>query len=162
MSIQWFRSGECAVALDTRYDPIFISTWVGTATEDLVDRYFAWTDAAAAATMAAEQQLVIISDLSQCSTAPGSVRKRAFEHARSSAIDEVVLTTIVVLDNPVLRGVVNGMKWMNRGGRKRDLVLVEDVGEAIDLALARLNEARIPPPLGLSAELYESAASGSE
>lgn len=154
--IQWIRHEGCEVALDRRYDPALISTWCGRPSCELIDRYFRWSDANAAATMAAEQQLVHIVDLTNTKLPVAAARKRAIEHARHDLAAQITLGTVVVLADPGLRWLVSAMHRMSTGGRAttKSLDLVDSIDAAIEIALHRMWDARIPPPFGLDPGRY--------
>lgn len=153
--IEWLEDDRCAVALDTRHDPVLITTWHGNATVALVDRYYSWSDANAAATLAAEQRIVHVVDLSYCGKPAARVRKRVYEHTRGNLSAEVVMSTVVVLDNPRMRGVITATRWMS-GARDGELVIVETIGEALSFALDRLRAANIPQPPSLEPDRYRA------
>lgn len=157
--IQWIRHERCELALDTRYDPAVISTWYGRPSCGLVDRFFSWSDANAAAALAAEQQLVHIVDLRSTELPRATVCKRAIEHARDDLGAEVTLSTIVVVDDPGLRWLVSAMARMNQPRHGASLSFVESIDEAIAIALERMWDARIPPPLGLVPGRYQPPVS---
>ncbi|PRQ02869.1 hypothetical protein ENSA5_20460 [Enhygromyxa salina] len=151
--IQWIGHEGCEVALDTRYDPALISTWYGQASCELIDRYFRWSDTNAAAALAAEQQLVHIVDLRFTTLPAPAACKRLIEHARDDLGAEVTLSSVVVLGDPALRWVVSAAHRMSNG---RGLEVVNSIDAAIELALRRMWDARIPPPCGLAPGRYEA------
>lgn len=151
--LQWIQDGECGVALDTRHDPALISTWHGQPTCALMDRYFAWSDAMAAAALAAEQQLIHIVDLRWTRLPPAAVRKRIMEHMRCNVASELQLATVAVVDNSALASLVRAAVWLN--GRRAELLIFDSIDEAIERSLQRLRAARIPPPLGLEPGRYQ-------
>lgn len=153
--IQWLNEEQGGVALDLRHDPALISTWYGQPSCALIDRYFAWSDATAAAALAAEQQFVHIVDLRQVEPPSANVRRRALEHMRTNLAAEIQLASIVVLDSPLLASLI---RVAHRAplGRESKLMLVDTLDEAIERGLAELRDARIPPPMGLAPGRYRT------
>jgi hypothetical protein len=153
--ITWIRGVDCAIAIDMRAHPVVITTWFGTATVDLIDRYYQWFDTLVAASLAAEQRLVRISDLGPARFPPGNVRKRSYEHIRGDLATDVTLVNYVVVENPLIRGVVASIRWIGGGRREPDFQLVDTVPHALERAIERLKIARIPRPEGLEPDSYE-------
>ena len=154
--LQWLRDDECGIALDTAHNPVVISTWLGRPSGDVVDRYYRWCDATAAAALAAEQQLVHIADLSGARQPAARVRKRIYEHAQDDLAAEVALLTIVVRGDMDPCGFVRSVGRLASARHATELVVVETVREAILVALARMWDARIPPPFGLDPVHYRT------
>ncbi len=153
--IDWIRDSECALAIDTRTHPVVIATWHGMATVGLIDRYYRWSDAMVAASMAAEQRLVKIDDL-RCGQCPaGLVRKRVYEHASNDLAAEITLANYVVVDDPKIRSVVTSLRWICGGQRESGIIVVDRMGVALELATERLLAERIPVPAGLDPIRYE-------
>lgn len=153
--LDWIRDHECALAVDLRPHPVVITTWHGTATVGLIDQYYRWSDATVAAAIAAEQRLIKIADLSQAGCPRGPVRKRMYEHASNDLAAEVTLATYVVVDDPLIRGLITSLRWLSGGRRESEIIMVESMARAIELALARLWAERIPAPAGLDPVGYE-------
>lgn len=153
--IEWIRDQECALAVDLRPHPVLITTWHGTATVSLIDQYYRWSDATVAAAIAAEQRLIRIADLTHACCPPGIVRKRMYEHASNDLAAETTLAAYVVVDDPQIRGVVTGLRWVSGGRNVPEIIMVDRMTRAIELALARLRAERIPAPAGLDPIRYE-------
>lgn len=156
--IEWLQDEQCRIALDTRHHPVVISTWRGLPGVDLVDRYYRWSDRTAAAGLAAEQQLLHIVDLTRAQWPHASVRMRAVDHVSLNLADEVMLSTIVVCGDLADRmsAFVGSVARLRGGRRVAELLIVETVSEAIELALERMWSARIPPPFGLDPDCYQT------
>ena len=153
--LQWLRDDGCGIALDTAHNPVVISTWLGRPSVELVDRCYRWFDATAAAALASEQQLVHIADLSGARQPEALVRKRIYEHARDDLAAEVTLVTIVVRGDMDPCGFVRSI-GRQPGARHAQFIVAESVREAIVVALARMWDARIPPPFGLDPVHYRT------
>ncbi|KIG15949.1 hypothetical protein DB30_05140 [Enhygromyxa salina] len=156
--IEWLQDEECGIALDTRHHPVLISTWYGASSVDVIDRYFSWSDATAAAALAAEQQLLHIADLTRAHWPSAAVRKRVFEHSSVNLSCEVMLATIVVCGDLTdrLTGMARSVDKLNVGRHEAPLFIVETVAEGIAIALEQMWSARIPPPLGLEPGGYQT------
>lgn len=143
------------VALDTRYDPVVISTWEGSASVDLVDRYYGWSDETSAAAMAQEQQLIFITDLTQAQLPDAAVRKRVIEHSNASPAAEIALAHILVVPELGLRTLVRSIaRFVSPMAGRPELVFAASIEGAIEISIQLLWKARIPPPAGLRPEGY--------
>jgi hypothetical protein len=151
--LRWMYGDDCGVALDTRHDPIVITTWYGAATCALIDDYFRWSDATTAAAMAAEQQIIHVIDLRHAERPSALVRKRALDHTREDLAAEVRLATIAVVA-PGLGSVVRISGCM--GQHEYAPNVVETIEDALELALVELRSARIPAPPGLTPRRYRA------
>lgn len=151
--IRWLHGDDCGVALDTRHEPVVITTWYGSATPALIDDYFRWSDATAAAAMATEQRLIHVVDLRRAEQAGALARKRALEHSREDPAALVRLATIAVAE-PSLAAMVRFAVRMRRSGPATNIV--DTIEEAIEMALLELHSARIPAPLGLTPHHYRA------
>ncbi|MCA9680598.1 MAG: hypothetical protein KC457_00250 [Myxococcales bacterium] len=132
-----------------------ISTWHGEGTAEVIDRYFNWTDAHAAAALAAEERLVHIIDLGNCVVPPAHIRRRVYEHAQADLIREVTMCSIVAVDDPKLRQIVVTAHMPQPGMRPTELIFVETIEQAIVEAQGRLWAARIPLPSNLDPRRYQ-------
>lgn len=146
------------MALDSRHEPVLITTWYGAPSCEVIDAYYAWSDAHAAAAMAAEQQRVHIADMRHARLPTPLVRKRVAEHAVADLALELRIASIVVSGDPQLVGFV---RVAGRAAPTREqprMIAVERIDEAIESARALLRAARIPPPLGLIPGRYRPPA----
>lgn len=150
---RWMHDDDCGVALDTRHDPVVITTWYGAASCALIDDYYRWSDATTAAALAAEQQIVHVIDLRRAERPSALVRKRALDHSRGDLAVEVRLATIAVAE-PGLGSLVRMAGYMGR--HKHVPNVVETIEEAIELALVELRRARIPAPVELTPLRYRA------
>lgn len=156
--IEWLQDERCGIALDSRHHPVVISTWQGAPSAKLVDDYYRWSDATAAAALAAEQRLLHIVDLTGAQWPQAAVRKRVVEHVSVNLAAEVMLSTIVVCGDFADRmtSFVRSVDQLRGGRHVEELIIVETVAEAIEVALERMWSARIPPPLGLEPGRYQA------
>jgi hypothetical protein len=156
--IQWLQDEQCGIALDTRHHPVVISSWQGLPGAALVDRYYSWSDATVAAALAAEQQLLHIADLSYVQWPSAAVRMRVVNHRSLNLAAEVMLATIVVCGELAerLNGFVRSVGQLSGGRHSAEMIIVQTVPEAIEVALERMWSARIPPPLGLDPRRYQT------
>jgi len=155
--IEWLHDPRAEVILDTRHHPAVISTFRGSVSVDLVDGYFGWSDAVAAAAMAEEQLLVHVTDLSDALIPAPLVRKRVIEHNFANLAGEVSLAHIVVVPSLGLRTVVRTIARLSQPHRRSpELLFASTLEEGLELALRLLWKARIPPPPGLDPSRYET------
>jgi hypothetical protein len=152
--IQWLHDEQCSVALDTRHQPALISTWYGQPSCRLVDHYFSWSDACAAAALADEQRMIHIINLLGVQVPAAIVRKRAIEHARENLAVELRVATIAVTESLAMRGFVGALFATGQYRHDSEVLVVESIDEAIEEGLRCLREARIPPPVGLAPGRY--------
>jgi hypothetical protein len=153
--LRWLHGDDCGIALDSRYEPIVITTWYGSPTCALIDEYFRWSDATTAAAMASEQRLVHVVDLRHARRPSALARKRGVEHMREDLFAEVRLASIVVAE-PVLGAVVRFDARMSQ--LRHAPSIVETIEAALELALLELRAARIPAPVGLTPRRYRAPA----
>ena len=153
--IDWIRGEDCAVAIDTGAHPVVIVTWFGTATIELVDAYYRWSDASVAAAIAAEQRLVRIHDVSVASYPPARVCQRAYNHARADLASIITVAHFAVLTDARLRRALGALRWFCGGRRDPELEIVDRIATALELTRERLWAERIPLPRGLDPAAYQ-------
>lgn len=145
---------ECTLTFDDRYPPILISIWSGRADLEAAKWHGDLNRSASEALLARGLPIVSISE-ALASERPGpDVRKYWADSIaqESSEIIEGTIGTIVVFGSALMRGVLTAVGWLNPEARK--IKTVATMAEAIDLALAKLDEAGVRRPAGLSGESY--------
>ena len=154
--IERLQSEKGGVVLDMRYGPVIISTWEGSPSIELIDRYYRWSDAVAAAAMAEEQMLVHITELSRARVPGAAVRKRIIEHALANPALEVSLAHVLVVPERRLHTLVNSIaRFVAPHIAQPELVFTASIEGALERSIELLWKARIPPPMGLRPEAYE-------
>jgi hypothetical protein len=140
------EDGEALIVVDERSWPIVTSTWFGAATVPLVDAYFAHSDRQLDRAKASHAQLVMITDTYATKPPPAKVRQRIAELSRvqSPRSQPVVLDSITIVENALIRGVVTALSWIDPS-----MARTKNVGSyqaALDEGLATLKAAGIAPP----------------
>lgn len=142
--------------MDNRHHPVVISSFEGSPGVSVIDAYYAWTDAMAAAAMAEEQQLVHVTDLSEARMPTPRVRKRVIEHNLANLAAEVSLAHVIVVPSLGLRTIVQTVARLSRPRLgEPELLFASSLEQGIEFALGLLWEARIPPPFGLDPSKYQ-------
>jgi hypothetical protein len=126
------------LVLDDRYAPLLVSTFVGRA--DLAStKWYGEVYTASVRRQASKGRKVIsINDATRAERPTPDARKGWAEMADRSPADvqDAVLASYVVLDNPLLRGAVTAIGWMT--DKVRGLESFKTVDQAIEAAVARL------------------------
>lgn len=148
------------VTFDDRYAPIYITTWVGTTTLEGA-RWGTEKQAAVAAELVRRgRRMITISDATRVERPPPEVRKYFADstNANTSAHGAVSISSYVVLTNPLVRGVMTAVGWMSEAARR--VTTVATMRDALERALADLDAARLPRPVGLDPAGYEPPSAG--
>ena len=149
-----FESEGCAVHCDTRYMPVVFVTWFGLSNVELVDQYFAWSDAFNQRAYAQGQRYVMITDTLQGERPSPLVRKHISEltNAQPEHVDALTVESLIVIDSPIMRGTITALSWLIPDF---NVVPVKTLAIAIDRAFASLAAENIEPPTGLSVDSYQ-------
>ncbi len=153
------REGSCTVVLDTQYWPVVVTTWFGEANEAAVRRFFTEHDARVFARAQRERTpFVLVSDAAHAERPSAKVRKLLADRtsAQSKDLEDLTLGSIIVVENALIRGAVTAMSWILP--RMKDMVVVGDIGTAINRALEMLDARRMVRPATLSAARYRRPA----
>jgi hypothetical protein len=146
--------GAASVVIDPRGWPIVIATWFGEPTELLVDRYFAAHDVILDRARKARERIVLITDAFATERPSAKARKRITDLTAAQPSDVMALTvaSYVVIENPMIRGVVTALSWVNP--KMAESQNVATITIALERALASLDQAGIPRPKGLTPAGY--------
>lgn len=144
--IMQHEDGGCVLTVDNRYYPLLFCDINGAFTLASVDFYFRqWRKPL---TDYAEQQgevVVTIVTLSSLAAPPATVRKAAGQWIANDATTKGLYGTIIVVNNPVLRGVFTAMVWV--AGRENTLVeYTSSLENAINMAIKHLETHGTRPP----------------
>lgn len=135
-----------AIVIDEQSWPIWRSTWFGAATERLVSEYFARMDLVLRRARSQHERVVMVTDTYLTEAASARVRQRIGELSRSQThmAQDLVVASFTIIENPVIRGVVTALSWIDP-----QMMRTTNVGSfdaAIVASLAALRAARIPAP----------------
>lgn len=144
-----FVDGDAEVVVDTRFMPIVISTWMGTATLGLANSFCEWLAGFQAEQAKLGVRLVFVSDAALAGRPGGEVRKR-FAAAETP---DFVLDSLVVVTNPAVRGAATAIRWM--AGERMKMNFASDLTSALIRALGLLARHGIEIPRALRADRYE-------
>ena len=145
---------ECTLTFDDRYSPLLISIWSGRADLEAAKWHGELNREASKVLVARGLPIVSISD-ALASERPGpDVRKFWADSIaqESREITEATIATFVAFGSPLMRGVLTAIGWLNAEARK--IKTTATMAEAIELALAKLAEAGVARPEGLTGESY--------
>ncbi len=146
--------GNCGVAWDDRYAPIYIMRWTGPTSLAAAEWGLDHVTAAAAAENRRAGRGITISDATYVERPTPEVRK--YLATRADAITReskgVLFSSYLVIANPLVRGVSIAVGWLSENAR--GVKHVGTIEEAIAGALRDLDAARIPRPPGLDPRTY--------
>lgn len=130
--------------------PVVIATWFGRPTEALVEKYFADHRRHLDRARSAGERLVLITDTFATERPHPVARKRIVEltEAQGELANALTLKSFIVIENPVIRGVVTALAWVYP-----KLGASENVGslsQAVEGAAAALRSLGIAAPPGFS------------
>ena len=156
--IQQVRDGTGTVYLDHSHYPILISTWIGDPTVAICRTFSAWHVGFLQNACRSGQRIIAIADSTRTGQASSAVR-HYFAEWTSSQTDELReanLMTLVVVPNPVVRGVLAAIGWVSSAAR--DITPVPTREMAIERALRLLDLHGIARPVTLSVSTYRPPA----
>jgi hypothetical protein len=134
------------IVVDDSHFPVIVSTWIDAPTEQAVRGYFAWLDEMLARAVRDDTPIVNVSDAGQAELPTAEVRRLVAdltgEWERRGA-DSGRVTSLVVIESAVMRGVLNALAWMHGNFKTRQFSTCE---EALAAALHVLERARCPAP----------------
>lgn len=150
--------GGASVVIDPRAWPIVIATWFGEPTEMLVDRYFAAHDGLLDRARRSRERIVLVTDAFATERPSAKARKRITDLTAAQPADVATITvaSYVVIENPMIRGVVTALSWVNP--KMAESQNVATITIALDRALASLDAAGIPRPASFTSSGYRRPA----
>lgn len=142
--------GESSVVLDDAHWPFMIATWFGRPTETLVEKYFAAHDRHIQRARNAREKIIVITDTFATERPNPVARKRIVEltEAQGELARAVTLRSYIVIENPVIRGVVTALAWVYP--RMAESENVGSLAQALEKGLEELRKVGVPAPAGLS------------
>lgn len=152
------REGTASVVLDSRAWPVVITTWFGTPTEGLVDRYFDQHATILERGRKNSERIVLISDTFATERPTATARKRIADRtsAHADVAQSITLQSFIVIESALIRGAVTALSWVMPSMEENEVV--GSIETAIDRALAALDAAGIARPTGLRARTYHRPA----
>ena len=141
-----------AVVVDDSHYPYLIATWFGAPAVDTIEFYFAWQAERLARARDEGIKVATIIDGIEASRPSPSIRKTLAELSKSilDEFDPYIVHSWVILQNPLIRGVITAITWMTpmRTSTAPTPVLALQAG-----ARALLQE-NIPIPAGFDPSSY--------
>jgi hypothetical protein len=153
------RIGDSLIYLDARYFPTIITTWVGTANVENCEWFASWYDAQIDRAIAEGVKIVSISDTLDASRPPPEVRKffADWMDRLGDRADEGSLQSIAIIPNPLMRGALTAVGWVNP--KARLVKGVASLSDALHSAQAAYESRGLAaPPLDL--DHYERPNAG--
>ncbi len=146
--------GESTVYFDDSHLPVLIVTFMGTTNLQACEWFGARYGEVLEAAHARGEKVVSISDASRANRPPPEVRRFFAEWMGTipDHLNEATLASIAVITNPLMRGAMTAIGWINED--VRDVVSVPSLEQGIERAMAMLDAAGVPRPTGLDAASY--------
>ncbi len=106
--------GDSSVIVDDALWPIMIATWFGRPTEALVDRFFEFHAQLLDRARVEGTRIVMITDTFATERPSPMARKRIVDRTEAQAADvrQLTVDSFIVIENPVIRGVVTALAWV--------------------------------------------------
>ncbi len=149
---QRHQDGNSELVVDDSHYPILIVTWFGEPTHGLAHVYQRWEVEQRERAKASGTRLVSLNDGTHATRPSPSVRKIFSEFEVPDA--SLVLKSVVVVTNPLIRGGITAIKWVV-GDKFANVDLVDSSAAAIARCFEILDQHDIARPKGLSVQSYE-------
>ena len=109
------EEGEAKVTLSTERLPVFVATWSGTPTVELVDRYFAAHYALLRELDALRRRAVLITMGLAAGRPSPIVRRRIVDRLDDDRplAERVLVANAVVIESAIVRGAMVAMSWID-------------------------------------------------
>ena len=138
------KDPDVLISFDNRHYPIlFAKPHKGWADDAVRYFYEEWRSAIAEYAVADGKKLVVIFDMRSSTVPPATVRKTAGDYSTTDKTLGGLLRTFVVVDNPMLRGVVTAIMWL---AGEIPMSFVGTMPEAIKRATRELEQSNVRPP----------------
>lgn len=150
--------GESSVTIDDALWPIVIATWFGRPTEDLVDRYFDLHAQLLERAREEHTRLVLVTDTFATERPSPMARKRIVDRteAQPSDVRHLTVESFIVIENPVIRGVVTALAWVYP--KMSESKNVGSLAAALEGSIDALRNAGIATPKHLVPSAYRRPA----
>lgn len=157
--LRWVESQKGALGLDDRAFPVFFATWIGDADEASIRAFFAWNNRQLERALAERTPFSLITDAISAERPDAPARALIAELTREmgrthGAAEPLRTGSIVVLENPFVRGALTAVGWL-MGGMETEYA--PTCAEAIKRTEARFRERGARWPVGLTASGYQRA-----
>jgi hypothetical protein len=134
-----------------KLDGVWITTWVGDPLADEVDQFFKEYNEILDECLRLNRKLLIINDFSNAHAPSPMVRKKVAEHFRESSVKRhVILQSLFVVNNPMVRGAVTAVTWF--APSMKTAAIVPTFEEACRRAINVLRQANLLIPFELHVE----------
>lgn len=153
------QDGGCTMVGDCRYFPIAIITIDGQPTDGSIDFLFVqWRETVTDYAHSIGVKAAVIVQVTKLRPPTATVRKRAGEYAAKDGSTPGLLSTNIVVRNPMLRGVITAIVWI-AGSDNAPVTYSGTVAQAIRTSCGVLEAAGITPP-EIDADTYETPSAG--
>lgn len=133
--IKHYQDRESEVVQDRRFYPLILSDTTGIFTEGGVNFYFIQrNEVAEYAASRGEKIITILNVPNTLKPPPATVRKLAGEYAAKDASTPGLMETNIVVNNPLLRGVITAIVWI-AGGENTTVKYSPSLEQAIRMSL---------------------------
>lgn len=156
--LQTAIDGEASVTIDDALWPILIATWFGRPTEHLVDQYFENHEVFLQRARDERTRIVLITDTFATERPSPMARKRIIDRTEAQPADVRALTieSLIVIENPVIRGVVTALAWVYP--KMAESKNVGSLALALEGSIDALRNAGIAAPKHLVPSAYRRPA----
>jgi hypothetical protein len=130
-----------SVVFDLRFLPsCYLTYWSGTPSIALADAFYKARENVFGRVRAAKVSTVQITDLTNITPPPATVRKHMTVHgtAQDSEHADVFAGYINVVPNAIIRGVLTAMTWLGGGDEHRPVVVVGSLQDAFNKEFKQL------------------------
>jgi hypothetical protein len=149
-----FASTGGSLVVDDRYFPLILSRWSGEITMEVIQQHIAFLTGMLDRARAEGLLVAEVSDGREAERPPATMRKLLAERVEDlfGRYPEMLRPTHVVIDNPVLRGVLTAMSWLTR--QPLEIRAYRTLPEAIRAGLAQLHESARGTPPAIDPDAY--------
>jgi hypothetical protein len=146
---RWIHGeADDVIVVDDTHFPLVVATWIGAPTPPAVRDYFAWLNAILERAQREGTSFVNVGDGRLAGVPSAAVRALIADlskewYARHAGKQ---LKAVVVVDNPLIRGVLRALAWL---AGDLDTEQIATCEEALTFAVRLLERSGVKPPRGL-------------
>lgn len=148
-------NGDSIVVQD-QWFPIVCSTWRGSPSTQVIERYYDWLDAVVQRAKREATAVVNITDAGLSGVPDASVRRMIAERTKDFDFARATkgFRAVTIVENAVIRGVMNALAWMH-GDMEMKSYTVASRKDAIEQAQAWLRGVGVVSPVDAMQGLLE-------
>jgi hypothetical protein len=137
--------GEASIVFDESWEPVYIATWFGSATEKMIRFYFDWVGGIVTWRLRANEPFVIVTDGIDAARPSPAVRRLVTELTDAlPEFERVDAGSYLVHSSALVRGAVTAMQWVSK--RRYKAQPVSSCAEALRRGYGDLERASVRPP----------------